>query len=68
MLSAAPPSAPNAKPSKASNAIFIGSSCPQTALWCVSDGAIRFKAIGGKLQRVIPGRIEDANYGAQLRT
>jgi hypothetical protein len=39
---AAPPSAPNAKPSKASNAIFICSSCPQKALWCVTAEAARF--------------------------
>src|SRR5207247_9221343 len=78
--SAAPPSAPNAKPSKASNAIFIRSLCPETALWCVTAGATRFNG-AGKYPDVIPGRIEDANLrcaiahrgisrfsGAQLRT
>jgi hypothetical protein len=46
MPSAAPPSAPNAKPGKASNAIFIRSSCPETALWCVTADTMRFNGAG----------------------
>jgi hypothetical protein len=34
---------------RASYAIFICSSCPQTALWCVSAGAERFN---GKVESV----------------
>jgi hypothetical protein len=42
MPGAASSTAPNAKPSKASSAIFMRSSCPETALWCVTASAVRF--------------------------
>jgi len=40
--SAALPSAPGAKPGNAGNAIFIHSSCSETALRCVTASALRF--------------------------
>ena len=41
---AAPPGIPGAKPGNAGNAVFILSSCPETALRCVTASPTRFNS------------------------
>jgi hypothetical protein len=55
--------ASNAKSSKASSAIFMRSSCPETALWCVLGGRGEVQWDGKKLK----GRHSGAMRSIELR-